>query len=132
MPIQNYPRPARRHEQAHQMWMILSAYVALECKGKLKRKGIITYGELASKMGYPVQAGYTLSEPLGMIARFCMSENLPLLNTVVVSLENGEPGTDVIFDPSQSLRKQQKKVKKFDWFSIRPPSLRAIREASSG
>lgn len=122
-----YPRPARRHEQAQQIFLIVSSFVAHECSGFRKDTGIITYGELAEKMGYDPRAGVTLSEALGMVARFCEQNNLPYLNAMVVNAETGEPGDEVIWDEDMSIEKEREKIREFDWFSLQPPSMKAFR-----
>jgi hypothetical protein len=124
-----YPRPARRHEQALQAYIIISSFVAHGCSGRMGRVGIITYGELAKLMGYSVQAGRTLDVALGTIARYCLANELPLLNVMVVNAETGEPGDEVILRKETSLEEEQNTVGEFGWFAYRPPSMKAFREA---
>lgn len=128
MSIKHYARPARRHEQAHQMWMIITAWVSLKSSGHLERPGIITYGELAELMGYPVEAGVMMGEALGAVARLCKSEGLPLLNVVVVNAETGLPGQLVVKD-KRPMEVQQTEVQEYDWFSIRQPSMKSFLKA---
>ena len=86
----------------------------------------MTYGELALLMDYPIQTAVTLGRPLGYIARYCRANDLPLLNAVVVD-RDGNAGDEIILREGMSLKKHQKDVRKFDWFSLRPPSMRALR-----
>ncbi len=130
--MKRYPRPARRHEQAQQIFMIVSSFVAHECIGFIKEKGIITYGELAEKMGYSARAGVTLHEALGMVAHFCEQNDLPYLNAMVVNAETGEPGDEVVWDSGMSIEEERRKICEFDWFSLQPPSMKAFRVDKAG
>ena len=127
-----YARPARRHEQAHQIYMIIASFVAHDCKGFMNKKGLITYGELAIKMGYSSQTGVTLNTALGMVAKYCEKNDLPYLNAMVVNAETGEPGGEVVWDENLSVKKERKKIREFDWFALQPPSMKAFLKAASG
>lgn len=87
----------------------------------MKKRGIITYGELADKMGYTPNTGVTLNVCLGVVARFCKANDLPYINAMVVNAETGEPGDEVIWDHNLSIRTERKKIRKFKWQTYEPP-----------
>jgi len=119
----------KQRHRAQQIWQILSAVAEFKTKGEVGEPGLITYGELAKRMGYSSQAGRTLAVPLGMLARYCESQELPSLNAIVVNL-TGEPGSGVIFDPAVGLDKDQQAVLEEKWFLLRTPKAKAIRKAA--
>ncbi len=128
-----YGKGDRRDIQAQQIWVIVSSYVRHEVGGCLKAdgstldNGIITYGRLAELMGMSRQAGRTLGIPLGIVGQFCLENDLPALNAVVVNQETGLPGDHVVLGPGRSVEEEQALILKTNWFSIRPPSARDFR-----
>jgi hypothetical protein len=132
MTLESYPRPATIYSQAHQMWPILCGWVCFECQGKAKRKGIITYGELATYMGYSPNAGRTLGRALGLISNFCKENDLPRLNSIVVDYETRLPGDGIPEDFAGSIEDMQEEVFRQNWFDLIPPTRRAIRDSGLG
>lgn len=131
--MKTYKRGDRIPERAQQIWLILAAHAVLKpdrpnVTGRGwsgKGKGLIAYGDLAEAMGMSAKAGLTLSRHLGLIGYFCQQEGLPPLNAIAVNVATGTPGSGVI--ETDGYRADQKNVLKFDWFSLRPPTIRALR-----
>jgi hypothetical protein len=116
---------ARRHEQAHFVWIALSGWVQ-------HRNGqTITYGELAQLLGYEPQAGRTLADALGMVSLYCLYNELPPLSCIVVSKSSNTPGWEGMIPKGSSLAKEQKKAWRTNWHLFRTPSpgtFRRVRE----
>jgi len=73
-------------------------------------------------------AARTIDRQLGIIATFCRENNIPALNAIVINNVTGEPGHEVMLSTAKNLKKEQKNVLKYDWFSVRPPSVNRFRE----
>ena len=124
--VKHYERGDRVHIRAQQIWMILVAFVM----NAESRRVRITYGELATLMGYSdPRAGFTLGLPLGIICKYCKINNLPLLNLIVVNKETLAPGTGGLVRNGYSLQSKQKEIFKEDWFQYRIPTTSAFRKA---
>lgn len=116
---------ARRYEQAHAIWNVLSGLVLH------KDKATITYGELAELLGYPSKAGITLSEALGIVSTYCLYNDLPPISVLVVEKNSGIPGWLGMIPEGSTYKKEQKKVHKTKWYLFRTPTvgtLRRVRE----
>ena len=119
------------HVSAQQIWMILVAFIESKRKELGKTPPLITYGQVVEAMGLAPNAGRTIARQLGVIAEFCAANKLPLLNTIVVRKDDQQPGIGVI--TTGDLLRDQKKVHRQDWMSIRIPTtgeFRRTREAS--
>lgn len=117
----------RLHVQAQRIWLILVAHVMCSDRDP-KAPFTITYGEVALAMGYPdARAGHTLGRQLGIIAKFCMDNDLPPLNSVVVSKDHGLPGEHVMLREGKTLKHEQAAVMKQDWFAVRVPTTGTFR-----
>lgn len=131
--MKKYEKGNRIPVRAQQIWLILCAHAVLKPDGEYEPsggwsgwgRGIITYGDLAKQMNMNPKAGVTLSKHLGIIGLYCQQENLPPLNTIAVNDQTGDPGIGRI--ETEGFSKDQKKVLKAEWFSIRPPTIRAFR-----
>ena len=126
--MKKYPRPATRAQQAHQMWPILTSWVMHGVVGRIEDQRLITYGELATLMGYTAQAGRTLGSALGLVSGYCDMNRVPHLNSIVVDFETEQPGAGVPLPPGASLAKMQERTLEFDWFAYRAPTLRNFRD----
>lgn len=116
---------ARRYEQSHHIWNVLSALVLY------RNRQTITYGELAETLGYPSKAGRTLSDALGMISLYCLYNRLPPMSCIVVSQSTSMPGWEGMIPPDSTLEDEQRKVWKTRWHLYRTPSpgtFRRVRE----
>lgn len=113
---------ARRYEQAHFIWNILSGLVLF------KNQTTISYGELATILGYEPQAGRTLAEPLGLVSLYCLTNKLPPLSCIVVSKTTNAPGWDGMIPQGSTLDKEQKRVWNTKWHLYRTPSVNAFRK----
>ena len=124
----------RVYVQAQRIWLILSAHAVLRretrCNGF--RKGLLGYGDLAELMGKDRRAGITLTRQLGIVGHYCLEHELPPLNVIVVNQNTGEPGADVVLTPGSSIRQDQRKVLRFPWFEMRPPSIKSLKDVFYG
>lgn len=129
-----YKKGDRIPVRAQQIWLILTAHAMLKPDGDYKRddgwsgwgSGKITYGNLAIQMGMDPKAGVTLSKHLAVIGYFCQEQGLPPLNAIAINDTSGQPGYGVV--ETDGFEEDQKKVWATDWFSIRPPSIKALRD----
>ena len=122
--VKRYQRGDSRFVQAQRVWLILTGR-------SVWIRETLTYGDLAEIMGYSRQAGVTLSTPLGIVGKFCLAQDIPSLVSLVVRGDTGEPGPGVIFSPKRTLNAEQRLVLGFDWYSVRVPSTKMLREAWS-
>jgi hypothetical protein len=113
---------SRVYAQAEQMWQILTAFVMYS------GKTTITYGDLATKMGYATtHAGHTLGRPLGLIGKICLQTDLPPLNAIVVT-KHGQPGDEVVLRPGSTVKLDQEAVRKVNWFEWHAPVAGSFRK----
>jgi len=111
--------------------MILAAHATCGLQGVDRDDGLITYGELAVLMGRSRLAGRSLGDPLGAVGFYCLQNDLPALNSIVVNAKTGQPGDAVVCRAGRSVEKEQKAVlnKKKGWMVFRPPSPRQLKLA---
>ena len=129
--MKTYQRGDSIPKQAQQIWLILVSVVQLRPNDKSYTggwgRGLVTYGAVAELMGKPRRAGVTLTRQLGIIGKYCEENDLPALNAIVVSKNQGEPGDDVVLSKSDDIAEEQKSVFEEDWFSFRPPTVNQLR-----
>lgn len=114
---------ARRPEQAHAVWNVLSGFVLFE------KNKTITYGELAQLLGYEARAGRTLTEALGIVSFYCLHNGLPPLSCIVVSKMTGRPGWEGMIPQDSTLEFEQERVWNTEWHLYRTPSVNTFRKA---
>ena len=133
----SFERGDPRHVQAHRVYIILVAHVMAVAQksnrpqGPRRRDVLITYGELAKRMGMSPLAGMTLGIPLGIVAEYCRMNDLPTLNSIVVGQETGAPGEGVLVREGNTYKEEQREAANEDWFSYRVPApgtFRRVRE----
>ena len=123
----------RLHVQAQRIWLILVAYVMEHANRNTPRLSTITYGEVAVRMGAADgRAGHTLGRQLGIVGAFCLANNLPALNSVVVTAQTQQPGAEVVLQPGHTVLDEQRAVAKFDWYSVRVPTTGTFRQVWEG
>ena len=132
--VRNYGKGDRLYVQAQQIWLILSSHAVFRAKESRNGlpKGLLTYGDLAELMGKPRRAGYTLGRQLGIVGYYCLNCELPPLNVIVVNEKEEKPGWRVVWTPGSSVRKDQRKVLKYSWFELRPPTIKALKDVYYG
>lgn len=129
-----YVKGDRIPVRAQQIWLILAAHAVLKPDGKHEAgagwsgwgSGKITYGDLAKEMGMSPKAGVTLAKHLGVLGHYCQEQGLPPINAIAVSDSTGDPGYGVV--ETEGFVEDQRKVWETDWFSYRPPSVKALRD----
>lgn len=82
------------------------------------RSTIMTYGELANKMGiHPRVCKYFL----GLIQDHCIENRLPPLQSIVVDKKTGAPGKGYYATPTNNILNVHRSVFAFDWSKISNP-----------
>lgn len=139
-PLKHFAQRDRLYVQAQQIWLILVGFVMYGCDRGAGRPPTITYGDVAIKMGYEDgRAGRTLSRQLGIINSYCVQNEVPVLNSIVVMQSTGLPATELslgyeddgLVEPEtalQRLMKEQRAVMDYDWFSVRVPTTGTFRK----
>ena len=87
----------------------------------------MTYGDLAIKMGHNPRAGIGLGRELGIVGKYCIDNNLPGLNCMVVGQETGTPGFGVLHR-GKSWTDDAREVVKLNWFEYRVPTTGTLRQ----
>ena len=128
--LKTYGKGDRLEVQAQQIWLILSAYAMLRRPSSWpeRRDSLLSYADLAELMGKDRKAGITLTRQLGIVGVYCIDQELPPLNVIVVNQDTGEPGAEVVLSPGSSVEKDQRGVFQHDWFALRPPSIKALKD----
>ena len=127
-PVKRYGPGDRLHVQAQRIWLILVAHV-MHSEREALDPATLRYGDVATAMGYKDRrAGHMLGRQLGIIAKFCVDNDLPPLNSIVVNQDTGLPGDHVMLRPGRSLEEEQAAVMKQDWFQIRVPTTGTFRQ----
>ncbi|MBN9488249.1 MAG: hypothetical protein J0H44_13520 [Alphaproteobacteria bacterium] len=122
-PLRRFGVGDRVYVQAQQIWLILVTFVMRSDERRRGRVATITYGEVATDMGKEDRrAGHTLGRPLGIIAEYCVHQNVAPLNSIVVNQDTSLPGVEVVLRNGRTLAREQKAVMEEDWFSIRVPT----------
>jgi hypothetical protein len=99
---------AKREARAYQAWLILI--------GHARERRTLTYEMLGREMfGRPAQG--VLGHILGCVAFYCMENDLPPLNCIVVGKGRGTPGHEI---PESSDRLREA-VYAYRWFDLYPP-----------
>jgi hypothetical protein len=126
--IKRYDQGDRVYVQAQRIWLILVAFA----KSPLRRADdptTITYGNLAELMGHSDRrAGHMLGRQLGIIGEYCKQNDLPTLNSIVVTQTTGVPGDDVVLRAGHTVSDEQRGVMEEDWFALRVPSTGTLRK----
>jgi hypothetical protein len=126
--IRRYGAGDRLHVQAQQIWLILAAFVSGPTRRPTDPR-TMTYGELAEVMGYPDRrAGHTLSRQLGIVGQYCLLNDLPALNAIVVNQTTGVPGDEVILSDGRTVRQEQRAVHGQNWLQLGVPSTGTFRK----
>lgn len=137
-------KPRRQSDRALHAYNYLVAWVAcggdkVRVNGEWKQltrpkiipegspKRLFTYGDLVEAIGDSRQSGRSLAMPLGILARFCLNNGVPLINTLVVNHEDGRPGLGLISEGDKPLGQQQREALKFDWLNYRAPTSRTLK-----
>lgn len=126
-PIRRYARGDRIHVQAQRIWLILTGYVSGR-KLSLSSSRLMTYGDLAVRMGYTSRAGLTLGRQLGIVGNYCLMNDLPALNSIVVNVLTDEPGKRVVLSPGMTFNKDMRAVYRQDWYEVGVPTTGTLRK----
>ena len=78
-----------------------------------------TYKALGEKIGaIPRKVGYYLDP----VAKYCRSQRLPWLTSLVVNKDTGKPGGGYL-GPTDSITQDRESVFSYDWLDIVPPTV---------
>ena len=125
--LRNYAFGDRVFVTAQQMWSILSGFVMWSPAAA--NRGLITYGDLAEMAGYADRrAGRVIGRQLGVIGEFCLQNDLPALNSIVVRADSGVPGTGVVHGAERSVSEEQEAVLAYNWYCIGVPTTGMLRK----
>ncbi|ALJ12381.1 hypothetical protein [Sphingopyxis macrogoltabida] len=131
--IRRYKSGDRLPVQAQRIWLILSGYVSGRNDLPRQNACTITYGELALRMGYAdTRAGHMLSRQLGIVGHYCLMNDLPALNAIVVNATTKEPGGDVVLTPGRVFREELRAIYRQDWYEVGVPSTGTLRKVWEG
>jgi hypothetical protein len=90
---------------------------------------VIEYGKLAKMMVFrDARAGHTLGRHLGIVGAYCVLNDLPPLNAIVVTAATGLPGPDVVLRQGRTPQHEIAAVLKEDWFQYRVPTTGTLRK----
>lgn len=106
--------------RAQQAWVMLGAHVKYVNKP-------LTYGELAKQMGLGRRGPMILGPILTIIGRYCIENELPALNCIVIAEETKTPGPGVV-SRYGDWKRDQRDALKTDWFQFRVPTTGTLRQ----
>ena len=132
--LRRYEMGDRLYVQAQQIWLILSAHAVLRGEERLNGlpKGLLSYSDLAELMGRGRTGRRFLGRQLGIVGHYCLSRNLPPLNVIVITEKEEQPGLRVVWAPGSSVKRDQRRVLKYPWFELRPPTIKALKDVYYG
>lgn len=102
-------------ERGMQIWVVL-------CSCAHNRQ-TITYKGLAQLIG--MGAG-TLARPLGHVMRYCETNDLPALTSLVVKTGRGKPGTGLTSVTPSTMDAMREQVFNHNWFGFLPPTVEEL------
>lgn len=125
--LRRYALGDRVFVTAQQIWLVLTGFVMWAPVAE--RRNFITYGELALKAGYgDARAGHMLGRQLGIIGNFCLQNDLPALNAIVVTQHSRTPGDEVVHAPQRTIQQEQNRVMGFNWYLVACPTTGMLRK----
>ena len=124
-PPRFYKPNDRVHVQAEQLWPILVAVAESQAQSLAN----ITYQHLAMRMGLKTDhAAHRLYKALSIVNRYCLFNNEPPLNVVVVNPLTGLPGADFVLPLRKTTEMVRAEVLEQRWFKMRAPSSGTFRK----
>lgn len=87
----------------------------------------MAYSELAKLMGRPGSQNM-LSRQLGIVGHYCVMNDLPPLNIIVVNKDSELPGDGAVLRDGRTVQEEMLAVEAFNWFDVRPPTVGALRK----
>lgn len=134
-PAKFYQKGDPLYVQAQQIWIILTGFAMMrkypvqEGQHRIRRDFCdhIAYSELVEIMERP-GAQNMISRQLGIIGHYCVMNDLPPLNVIVVNKDSDLPGDGAVLREGRTLEQEMIAVTTFNWFSVRPPTVGALRK----
>jgi hypothetical protein len=120
-PLKTFEPGNRVYVRAQQVWLILVAHV-------MSGRQALTYGDLADKMGIDRRAAIGLHRELGIVAMFCIQNDLPAITCLVVGQDTRAPGPGVLYRSGKSWQEDQRDASRIDWFKYRVPTTGTLRQ----
>lgn len=126
--IRRYGVGDRLPVQAQRIWLILSGFASGRDSPRSNAR-TLTYGELALRMGYTdTRAGHMLSRQLGIVGNYCLMNDLPALNAMVVNAATKQPGGDVVLTPGRTFGEELRAIYRQDWYEVGVPTTGTLRK----
>ncbi|MGR3794589.1 hypothetical protein [Vannielia sp. SX4] len=131
--IKTFGRGDPLYVQAQQIWLVLTGFSMMRTNPAIPERlrnelpELIHYDELAELMGKP-GAQHTLNRQLGIVGHYCIDNDLPPLNVIVVNKDSELPGDGVVSRDGQDILTEISAVNKFNWFGIRVPTIGTLRK----
>lgn len=132
-PAKHFGKGDPLYVQAQQIWSILTGFVmvrkypVLDDRVRHQFCDLIAYAELAEIIGRPGSQN-TLSRQLGIVGHYCVMNDLPPLNIIVVNKNSELPGDGAVLRKGRTVHDEMRAVGEFNWFSVRPPTVGALRK----
>ena len=132
-PAKFFGRGDALYVQAQQIWLILVGlimarrHVSFDRRLQMRLPELIYYSELCELMGKP-GAQRTLDRQLGITGRYCVLNDLPPINAVVVNKTTEMPGHDVVVRPGRMVEEEMAAAGSYNWYSVRVPTIGAFRK----
>lgn len=131
-PIRRYGAGDPIHVTAQRVWLILVTLAQVPRLPDLPLSGrrsvpTITYGQLASAIGRSYLAGRTFTRELLIVGEYCLQNNLPCLNALVVT-RFGECGEGVVTTNGRDPKIERKEIARQDWFEVGIPTTGTLRK----
>jgi alkylated DNA nucleotide flippase Atl1 len=105
-------------ERGIQIWVVLC--------GCAHNRQTLTYKGLAKLIG--MGAG-TLARPLGHVMRYCESNDLPALTSLVVKTGGGTPGIGLTSVRRGTMDAMREQVFNHNWYDSLPPAVTDLESA---
>jgi len=132
-PIKKYGPGDRLYVRAQQVWLILVAHIMAKQKQRERwQEKLITYGDLAERMGDDRRAAIGLGRELGIVGEYCIDNKLPAMNCIVVNQDDRKPGLGVVHRHGKSWDDEARATLEENWFQYRVPSTGTFREVIHG
>ena len=103
-------------ERGMQIWVVLC--------GCARNRQTLTYKGLAQLIG--MGAG-TLARPLGHVMKYCDSNKLPALTSLVVKTGGGKPGVGLTTVEQGTMDAERERVFNHNWYDGLPPTVADLK-----
>lgn len=133
VPVKFFGKGDALYVQAQQIWITLSgfvmmkSYLAFDAKAQRGLPDLMYYSELAVRMGRPGGQNM-LSRQLGIVGHYCVLNDIPPLNIIVVNKDSELPGDGAVLREGRTVGEEMNAVSEFNWLAVRTPTIGAFRK----